>query len=77
MSLQYQPKFPPENIDLGPVVALIGRANASLSRYDGLLESLINPEVMLSPLVMKEAELSSKIEGTIATANEVYQQQAG
>jgi len=77
MSLQYQQEFPPQNIELGTVVALIGRANASLSRYDGLLESLINPEVMLSPLVMKEAELSSRIEGTIATANEVYQQQAG
>lgn len=77
MSFQYQNKFPPENIDLGSVVALIGRANASLSRYDGLLESLINPDVMLSPLIMKEAELSSRIEGTIATANEVYQQQAG
>lgn len=77
MSLNYQHEFPPPNIDLSSVVALIGRANASLSRYDGLLESLINPEVLLSPLVMKEAELSSKIEGTIATANEVYQQQAG
>lgn len=77
MSIQYQGEFPPKNIDLGAVVALIGRANAALSRYDGLLESLINPEVMLSPLVMKEAELSSRIEGTIATANEVYQQQAG
>lgn len=77
MSLQYQQEFPPQNIELGAVAALIGRANASLSRYDGLLESLINPGVMLSPLVMKEAELSSRIEGTIATANEVYQQQAG
>lgn len=77
MSLQYKQEFPPQNIELGAVVALIGRANAALSRYDGLLESLINPAVMLSPLVMKEAELSSRIEGTIATANEVYQQQAG
>lgn len=77
MSIQYQQKFPPQDIRLEKVVALIGRANASLSRYDGLLESLVNPEVMLSPLVMKEAELSSRIEGTIATANEVYQQQAG
>ncbi|PCJ43624.1 MAG: cell filamentation protein Fic [SAR86 cluster bacterium] len=77
MNLRYQHEFPPKNIDLGALAALIGRANASLSRYDGLLESLINPEVMLSPLVMKEAELSSRIEGTIATANEVYQQQAG
>ncbi len=77
MNYSYKRDFPPENIELGAVVALIGKANASLSRYDGLLESLINPEVMLSPLAMKEAELSSRIEGTIATANEVYQQQAG
>lgn len=69
--------FPPENVKLESVVALIGRANASLSRYDGLLESLVNPAVLLSPLMMKEAELSSKIEGTIATANEVYKHQAG
>lgn len=48
-----------------------------LSRYDGLLESLINPQVLLSPLVMKEAELSSRIEGTMATANEAYQKEAG
>jgi len=33
MTLHYQHEFPPENIDLSPVVALIGRANASLSRY--------------------------------------------
>lgn len=77
MSLKYPDNFPPTNLDLGNIVALVGRANACLSRYDGLLESLVNPEVLLSPLVMKEAELSSKIEGTIATANEVYQQQAG
>lgn len=70
-------QFPPLELRLEPIVALIGRANACLSRYDGLLESLVNPEVLLSPLLMKESELSSRIEGTIATANEVYQQQAG
>jgi len=69
--------FPPNKLILGSIVALVGRANACLSRYDGLLESLVNPGVLLSPLLMKEAELSSRIEGTIATANEVYQQQAG
>jgi Fic family protein len=77
MSLQYPENFPPQTLNLGDVVTLVGKANARLSRYDGLLESLVNPEVLLSPLVMKEAELSSRIEGTIATANEVYQQQAG
>lgn len=77
MSTQKKGEFPPKNLQLESVVALIGRANACLSRYDGLLESLVNPEVLLSPLIMKEAELSSRIEGTIATANEVYQRQAG
>jgi len=77
MSIQYRQEFPPQALKLESVVALIGRANACLSRYDGLLESLVNPQLLLSPLVMKEAELSSRIEGTIATANEVYQQQAG
>jgi len=69
--------FPPASLDLGPVLAQVGRANASVARYDGLLESLVNPQVLLSPLLMKEAELSSRIEGTIATANEVYQREAG
>lgn len=74
----YNPQpFPPNELMLESIVALVGRANACLSRYDGLLESLVNPGVLLSPLLMKEAELSSRIEGTIATANEVYQQQAG
>jgi len=69
--------FPPSDLSLEPVVALVGQANAYLSRYDGLLESLVNPQVLLSLLLMKEAELSSRIEGTVATANEVYQRQAG
>ena len=69
--------LPPPDLPLESVVALVGRANACLSRYDGLLESLVNPEILLSPLLMKEAEFSSRIEGTIATANEVYKRQAG
>lgn len=69
--------FPPVDVSLESLLALVGRANASLARYDGLLESLVNPQVLLSPLLMKEAEHSSRIEGTIATANEVYQQEAG
>ncbi len=69
--------FPPPDLEVESIVALVGRANASLARYDGLLEGLVNPGVLLSPLFMKEAELSSRIEGTIATANEVYRQQAG
>ena len=42
----------------------VGLANAALARYDGLLQSVINPGVMLSPLTNREAVLSSRIEGT-------------
>ncbi len=44
MVLKNPQSFPPKNIGLERIVALVGRANASLSRYDGLLESLVNPE---------------------------------
>lgn len=76
----YDPEpLPPESLpdDLTGLTALVGRANAVLSRYDGLLESVTNPEILLSPLITKEAELSSRIEGTVATANEVYEALAG
>jgi len=71
------PPLPPDLLKLKDIIALVGRANAELARYDGMLEGLVNPEVMLSPLLMRESELSSRIEGTVATANEVYQRQAG
>lgn len=71
--------LPPASLEdkLHGMTALVGRANAVLSRYDGLLESVPNPEVLLSPLVTVEAEQSSRIEGTVATANEVFEAEAG
>jgi hypothetical protein len=43
---------------------LLGETNTEIGRYDGLLEGIPNPEILLSPLVRKEAEVSSKIEDT-------------
>ena len=48
-----------------------------MARYDGLLQGIVNPSVMLSPLTNQEAVLSSRIEGTQATIEEVLQQEAG
>lgn len=42
-----------------------------------MLQGIPNPEVMLSPLTTQEAVLSSKIEGTQATVDEVLQHEAG
>lgn len=69
--------LPPAGIDLARLVTLVGEANAALARYDGLLQGMVNPAVMLSPLTNQEAVLSSKIEGTQATVEEVLEHEAG
>ncbi len=64
-------------LDYARLIRKVGPANAALARYDGLLQSVINPGVMLSPLTNREAVLSSKIEGTQATVDEVLEYEAG
>ncbi len=70
-------KLPLQGLDYGRLFSFVGDANAELARYDGLLQGIVNPEVMLSPLSTQEAVLSSKIEGTQATVDEVLEQEAG
>ncbi len=55
----------------------MGRANRSLADYNGLLRHLPNASMLLAPLTMQEAVLSSRIEGTLATMSEVLQFEAG
>jgi Fic family protein len=69
-------KLPPP-LNWENLVSLIGQANADLARYDGFLHGIINPEIMLSPLTLQEAVLSSRIEGTQASLSEVLQHEAG
>ncbi len=74
----YQPDaLPLTELDFRRLLPLVGQANAALARYDGLLQGIPNPAVMLSPLTTQEAVLSSKIEGTQATVDEVLEQEAG
>lgn len=69
--------LPLQKLDYQRLIPLVGQANAALARYDGLLQGIPNPAVMLSPLTTQEAVLSSKIEGTQATVDEVLEQEAG
>ena len=76
--LPYAPdELPLNQLDYRLLLPLVGQANAALARYDGMLQSIPNPAVMLSPLTTQEAVLSSKIEGTQATVDEVLEQEAG
>jgi len=68
---------PPHNLNWERLVPFIAAANEKLARYDGIVQTLINPDVLLSPLTTKEAVLSSKIEGTQATVEEVWEYEAG
>lgn len=69
--------LPIDELDKNALFTAVGEANAALARYDGLLMGTVNPAVMLSPLTNQEAVLSSKIEGTQATVEEVLEHEAG
>jgi len=70
-------ELPIQNLDFSRLIRFVGDANAELARYDGLLQGIVNPQILLSPLTTQEAVLSSRIEGTQATLDEVLEQEAG
>lgn len=59
------------------LIPAMGRANRHLAEYNGRLRRLPNIDLLLSPLRLQEAVLSSRIEGTLATMSEVLQFEAG
>ncbi len=70
-------KLPVSNINWEALIPLIGTANRSLAYYDGILQGIVNPALLLAPLATQEAVLSSKIEGTQATLGDVLKFEAG
>lgn len=70
-------QLPLEDLEWRTILPLVGQANACLARYDGMLQTLPNPSILLSPITVNEAVLSSKIEGTQATLDEVLEADAG
>ena len=65
--------FPPDPLPaLGPaLVSSLARASTALGRLDGSTTVLPNPELFVSSFVNKEALLSSQIEGTQASLEDV------
>ena len=70
--------FPPpaDRLDWQRLVPLIGPANAAIAGYAGRLRGAPIANVLLSPMTMQEAVLSSRIEGTQATMGEVLELEA-
>ena len=74
----HEGRFPPEErLDWPALIPLIGPAVAAVARYDGALAAMPSPRILLSPMTLQEAVLSSRIEGIQATMGEVLEFEAG
>lgn len=69
------PKLPPK-IDYTALITHIGRAHRAIGTLSGLLVSVRNLDLFITPLLTKEAVLSSRIEGTQATLEDVLRYEA-
>lgn len=65
------PPLLPPNLDLSSIIPNIVMARDIVARYDEAAKRLPNPEIIQRTFETKEAVLSSKIEGTMATLDEV------
>lgn len=67
--------LPPRNLDferlIGRIWPELGAATAALQRLDATAATLTNPHLLSNPFKIREAQASSRIENTIASAEEV------
>lgn len=59
------------------IMQLISKANNAIGKYAGFLSSIPNPSILLAPITTQEAVLSSKLEGTHATIEDIFNHEAG
>jgi len=69
-------KFPPPNLDYGQFVDPLIKAADAVARYDQMLKNMHNSEILLAPLRNQEAVISSRMEGTISTMDEILKYEA-
>ncbi len=66
----------PELIMNQEMIALLSKADRALGRLDGMAETLPNPDLFVAMYVRKEAVLSSQIEGTQASLEDLLEYEA-
>lgn len=69
-------KFPPSNLRFEDLLDPVSEAASAISRYDQMLATMHNSEILLAPLRNQEAVVSSRMEGTISTLDEVLRIEA-
>jgi Fic family protein len=69
-------EFPPKETNFTMVLPALLEATDALARYDQMLQGMHNNEIFLAPLRNQEAVLSSRMEGTFSTMDEIMRLQA-
>ncbi len=69
-------KFPPHSITYSRIYKELARATEAIARFDQMLDTLHNSEILLAPLRNQEAVISSRMEGTISTMDEILRYEA-
>jgi len=71
--------FPPPKteLDYSKLVKPLTKAANSIARFDQMLKNILhNSEFLIAPLIDQEAILSSRMEGTISTMDEILEYEA-
>jgi Fic family protein len=69
--------LPPVRLNTGRLIAVYGRAERVVGELGALARGIQYSQLLAAPLLRREARLSSKIENTIATAEEVIAYETG
>jgi Fic family protein len=69
-------KFPPTDLNYNVFVESLIKATDALARFDQMLKNMHNSEILLAPLRNQEAVISSRMEGTISTMDEILKFEA-
>lgn len=69
-------RFPPSTIDYAKLIPQLVKATDAVARYDQMLKNMHNSEILLAPLRNQEAVISSRMEGTVSTMDEILKYEA-
>jgi len=64
--------LPPQLEWTPELVTTLSEANLAIGQLQGVGLNLPNPNLLMTPFMRREAELSSRIEGTVATMQQLY-----
>lgn len=69
-------KFPPNSLNFEYFINSLVKATDAIARYDQMLKNMHNSEIFLAPLRTQEAVISSRMEGTVSTIDEILKYEA-